>query len=65
VEYEPAMVVSVSHLKREDLEFNIDEIVARLRIVGQLQERAQGRFNGDPLGFGPSPPAELRLPPIP
>lgn len=63
MEYEPTMVVSVSHLKREDLEFNIDEIVARLKIVGQVQERMRDRFHGDPLGFGPSPPAELRVPP--
>ena len=51
MEFEPVMLASVSHLKKDDLEFNIDEIVARMRIVRQVEDRMKGSFRGDPLGF--------------
>ena len=65
-EYEPTMLASVSHLKKDDLEFNIDEIVARMRIVREVEDRMKGNFRGDPLGFHTEVEAHVvRAPPGP
>ena len=67
MEFEPTMLASVSHLKKDDLEFNVEEIVARMRIVREVQDRLRQPFHGDPLGFRPivAEVRAIRPPPTP
>jgi hypothetical protein len=63
MDFEPTMLASVSHLKRDDLEFNIEEIVQRMRLVHEVQDRMKGGFHGDPLGFRPDVEVRVLRPP--
>jgi len=64
MEFEPVMLASVSHLKKDDLEFNIDEIVTRMRIVREVESRMKGNFHGDPLGFRGDVEVRILRPPV-
>ena len=63
MDFEPAMLASVEHLKRDDLDFNIDEIVARMRLTREVKTRMNQKFSGDPLGFRVRQDVEARTTP--